>query len=447
MEHSADGQEGSFMIIVEDNGIGMGPEKMCQVVQRIGDSEKVGQVLRGEKGIGLLSFASIAQELHLCSRDMRDGLPSSCLVMKREWLRDSLAQVMTPCPQHHQVKLGTRAYLMGILPEVAPLLSRARLRRHLGREFATDLRSNLYSLFIGDKHGYERIKPSQFQGIPVTVASLDLHPFGSASVELYALPFENPEAAVDLFGRGGVRLSTLTALEEFQRHPWLSQRLEGSVRYDRLQGTADKAAVIQNEQYKALAEALRGLETGVIQGLERVAQEYRDNRLTEIMSKVNIFIGRFLHLSRMDGAAGTLTPLMSTNGGGVVPVAEEATRNQTATPKEGVPSTARQERSYPSYLRANLWASVSDEARFRTWSDEGGVLQINALHPDFLAVERDNTRCAWYLFSAWAKQHLLSEYGDDATLMADEMVGLLSRAGPLMNQINFHSPKRASPVG
>lgn len=447
LEHTAEGQEGSSMIVVEDNGIGMGPEKMCQVVQRIGDSEKVGQVLRGEKGIGLLSFAAIAQELHLCSRDKQDGLPSSCLVMKREWLRDSRAQVMTPCPKHHQAKRGTRAYLMGILPEVAPLLSRTRLKRHLGREFAADLRGNLYSLSIGDKHGYEPIKPAQFQGIPVTVASLDLHPFGCASVELYALPFENPEASVDLFGRGGVRLSTLTALEEFQRQPWLSQRLEGSVRYDRLQGTADKAAVVQNEQYKALAQALRGLEPCVVAGLERVAQEYLDNRLTEIMSKVNIFIGRFLHLLRSDGATETLPSSISTNGGGTGHVVEEATTHPLVTPKDGVPSAVRQPRTYPSYLRANLWASVSDEAKFRTWSDAEGVLQINALHPDFLAVEKDNTRCAWYLFSAWTKQYLLTEYGDDATVMADEMVGLLSRAGPLMNQTNFHSLRRASAVG
>ena len=96
LEHPADGQEGSSMIVVEDNGIGMGPEKMCQVVQRIGDSEKVGQVLRGEKGIGILSFASIAQQLHICSRDKQDGLSSSFLILKREWFRDCLAQVMSP---------------------------------------------------------------------------------------------------------------------------------------------------------------------------------------------------------------------------------------------------------------------------------------------------------------------------------------------------------------
>ncbi|MBI4282718.1 MAG: ATP-binding protein [Chloroflexi bacterium] len=446
LEHSAEGQEASSMIMVEDNGIGLGPEKMRQVVQRIGDSEKVGQVLRGEKGIGLLSFASIAQELHLCSRDVRDGPSSSCLVLKRERLRDSVAQVMTPCPQNHQVKRGTRAYLMGILPEVAPLLSRARIKRHLGREFAADLRGNLYGLFIGDKHGYEPIKPSQFQGIPVTSVNLNLHPFGCAHVELYALPFENPEAAVDLFGRGGIRLSTLTALEEFQRQPWLSQRLEGSIRYDRLQGTADKAAVVQNEQYKALAEALRGLEPCIVQGLERVAQEYLDNRLTEIMNKVDIFIGRFLHLLRRDSTGDTLLPLVSTNGGGTLPVVKEAARPRIAISKNGASLATRHERTSPSYLRANLWASVSDEARYRTWSDDKGVLQINALHPDFLAVERDNTRCAWYLFSAWAKQYLLTEYGDDATVMADEMVGLLSRAGPMMNQINFHSLKRAAAV-
>ncbi|MDD5289152.1 MAG: ATP-binding protein, partial [Dehalococcoidales bacterium] len=86
-------------ITVEDNGVGMNAEKMKQVLQQIGDSEKLHLALRGEQGIGLLAFALIAEELHLAST-AKDGEPSSCLVLKRQWLKKGHAEILQKCPQH-----------------------------------------------------------------------------------------------------------------------------------------------------------------------------------------------------------------------------------------------------------------------------------------------------------------------------------------------------------
>ena len=69
-------------ISIQDNGGGMTPGKMKQVLHRIGDSEKISLALRGEQGIGLLAFALITEELHLAST-AEEGKPSSCLVLKR----------------------------------------------------------------------------------------------------------------------------------------------------------------------------------------------------------------------------------------------------------------------------------------------------------------------------------------------------------------------------
>jgi hypothetical protein len=90
-------------------------------------------------------------------------------------------------------------------------------------------------------------------------------------------------------------------------------------------------------------------------------------------------------------------------------------------------------------LQADLCAPPEDRAQLRTWSDNGGdAVKINVFHTDFLSSERDDKRCAWYLFSIWAKQQLLKEYGTDAEALADEMVGLFSKAGPLLNQFSVH---------
>ena len=99
----------------------------------------------------------------------------------------------------------------------------------------------------------------------------------------------------------------------------------------------------------------------------------------------------------------------------------------------------------PAFLHADLCVPPQDRPQLRAWSDNGGnAVKINILHTDFLSSERDDKRCAWYLFSVWAKQQLLKEYGTDAEALADEMVGLFSKAGPLLNQfaIRPRSPNR-----
>ena len=46
--------------------------------------------------------------------------------------------------------------------------------------------------------------------------------------------------------------------------------------------------------------------------------------------------------------------------------------------------------------------------------------------------QKEDTRCVRYLFSIWVKESLLQEYGTDAERLADEMVGLLAEAEPLL---------------
>src|SRR3990170_290454 len=117
-------------ISIEDNGIGMTSEKMKQVLQRIGDSEKINLALRGEQGIGLLAFSLVAQELHLASTP-DEGSPSRCLVLKRPWLKRGYAEVLERCPVHEHTHRGTIAYLEGILPQIAYQLSKERIKDYL----------------------------------------------------------------------------------------------------------------------------------------------------------------------------------------------------------------------------------------------------------------------------------------------------------------------------
>lgn len=265
-------------IAVQDNGVGMTPEKMRQVLNRIGDSEKINLALRGEQGIGLLAFALIAEELHLAST-ATEGSPSSCLVLKRPWLKKGYAEVIEHCKAHEHTHRGTVAYLEGILPAVALQLSKARIKDYLGQQFASDLRANLYTMSISDDHEFEHIYSQRFRGVKIISTNLSLGRVGSAFVELYVLPWEMPDATIGLYGRGGTRICLLTDLADFKAVPWLDRRLEGYIRCNRLKRTADKTAVVQEVVYSAFVTELRKLESRIQQLIQEVSASPRSGGL------------------------------------------------------------------------------------------------------------------------------------------------------------------------
>jgi hypothetical protein len=418
-------------ISVQDNGIGMSLDKARQVVQTIGDSEKLNLVLRGEKGIGLLAFAQIATELHLCTTPA-DDIPSVCLALKKEWLRSGLAQIVEDCSLHSRSKRGTTAYLMNILPEVASQLTKSRIKEYLGREFANDLRHNMYSMLIRDDNRYEPIEPQRFRGISALTTTISLGSHRYASLELYALPLEVPDAAVSLYGRGGTRVCHLADIEEFKKRPWTDQRLEGYVRCDWLKRTADKTAVVQDEIYFALARELHAMEPRLEEQLQTVAQEYELQRMDQIVRRVDTFINRFLRYMESGGVLPEPRPILA--------VQSNAVDHDTAPSPQPKPRAAGQPaRPRPPHvplLRVELSSPPEQLAPYRSWYDtESGVIRINREHTNFLKAERDNRQCAWYLFNIWAKERLLAEYGSDAAKLADEMVGLLTEAEPLFGQL------------
>jgi hypothetical protein len=417
-------------IVVEDNGIGMSPLKMRQVLQQIGNSEKLNCVLRGEKGVGILAFALIAAELHLCSTD-KDGVAASCLVLKRNLLKAGLGEIREQCPLHIHSKRGTKAYIMGISPEVAAQFSKQRLKDYLSREFANDLQRHLYTLLLGSDHNFESIQPQRFRGIKVLSADFPLGNFGHGFAQLYALPVETPDAMVSLYGRGGARICHLVELGDFKKQPWMDQRLEGYIRCDQLRRTADKTAVVQDGIYRALVAELTRIEPQIVAQLEQVSQEYQERRLSKVIRRTEQFINKFLRY--MEGKA-SLEELM--------PVRREATERTGVLgrgallfvePKKAPilanrPALPRHTVASPSHL-IRLCAPPLDKAPYRSWYDATtGTININSEHVDFLEAERHDRQCLRYLFTTWAKEYLLAEYGADAPRVADEMVGLLAKA-------------------
>ena len=415
-------------ILIEDNGVGMSREKMHQVLGRIGDSEKINLALRGEQGIGILAFALIAEELHLSS-GIEDEKSSSCLVLKRSWLKSGRAEIIKHCPSHEHKRRGTTVFLEGILPEIAPQLSKPRIVEYLGQQFASDLRANLYEMTISDNHEREVIRPQHFRGVKVMSTSLPLGRNTSTLIELYVLPWDANDAVVGLYGRGGTKICSLTDLPQFKDPPWADRRLEGYIRCDRLKRTADKTAIVQDEVFNSFVSELRKQEAKIQELLLKVSSESQEQRFNIALNRASHLIDKFLRYREQ----GKLTDLSLASAPAAhksdsVPVVK-------AAPKAGSAQTPAQPRT-TAPTRAphiKLFSPSPEKSNYRSWYDsDQGVICINREHVEFLLSQRENKRCVRYLFTIWAKENLLQEFGENAQRIADEMVGVLAEAEPLI---------------
>jgi hypothetical protein len=418
-------------IIVSDNGIGMRPRKMKHVLEHIGDSEKVQFALQGEKGIGLLAFSLIAEELHLASSP-KDGVASNCLVFKRSWLKKGKGEIVESCPRHTHSERGTHAFLENILPEAADKLSKERLKEYLGREFASDLRRALYAMTISDDTVQEPVPPQRYRGVKAMTSPIPLGKAGSASIELHVLPWEMADATISLYGRGGARICFLTDLDEFKFAPWIDRRIEGHVRFDDLKRTADKAAVVQDEVYQKLVTELHKLEPLIKKTIEDISAESRERRYDLIMHKTSRLIDRFLRYRDR----GLLDELIASSRAGKADERKSVAREPGAPPSSEKPPKSRPNHPRPIDARVPgiaFQAPPREKSLARSWFDAGsGSICINREHPEFMLSQREDTRCVRYLFSIWVKESLLQEYGADAERLADEMVGMLAEAEPLL---------------
>jgi len=103
-------------------------------------------------------------------------------------------------------------------------------------------------------------------------------------------------------------------------------------------------------------------------------------------------------------------------------------------PREASQATGERRGHMPAiatYIR--LESPPEDKASYRSWYTPGqDAICINREHAEFLLSQREDRRCLRYLFSIWAKERVLQEYGAYAEKVADEMVGVLAEAEPLL---------------
>ena len=415
-------------IVVSDNGIGMSKEKMKYILGHIGNSEKVQMALKGEKGIGILAFSVVAEELHIASTDT-DGTPSSCLVLKRPWLKTGRAEVIERCPRHTHSRRGTIVYLEDILPEVADKLTKEHLKEYLGREFANDLMQGFYAMSISDGSEFEPVPPKRYRGMKAMSTAISLGKFGSATIDLHVLPWDMVDATVSLYGRGGMRVCLLTDLEDFRALPWTDKRLEGYIRCDNLKRTTDKTAVVLDQVYQAFVAELYRIEPEIREMIDRISASSLERRFEVVLGKTGRLVDRFLRYRER----GLLADLPYRSRSRKLKRAAAAAGDKEDSPPSARRPAGPRDPAEAHGINIRLYSPPEEKSQSRSWLDrDTGCICVNREHSEFLLSQREDARCIRYLFTIWVKESLLEEYGSDAERLADEMVGRLSEAEPLL---------------
>lgn len=178
--------------------------------------------------------------------------------------------------------------------EAASAITPRRLREYLGREFASDLRERRFSIVLEAGGRCEPVEPLRPRGVAILSEVLPLEVWGNVLVDVRILSSETSVSGVSLYGRGGLQVCSLAAVNGRGGRAWVDGRLEGSMRCDRFKLTADKTAVVQDQVYSQFILALSVAGPRLSKAMALVASDHMEKRMAQVTRRVNALVDRFL---------------------------------------------------------------------------------------------------------------------------------------------------------
>lgn len=284
-------KRGEFYLKVSDDGEGIPRDEqglpdfhyvathICDSVKRRLKSEGV-QGIQGEFGIGLLSFWTVGQDLHITSCGA-DGNTYEMTMAK-----DS--QKFTVSRKHALIPFkGTELMIYPVLPGLRSLTGE-KIQRYLASELRDRIKASGVDIRVVDRTGRAEyiVVPRQFAGRLLH----NLRPAEAAPGDIYLeLYLSDPAAAnqVGLYRRGTRVLPSISELEYFQKEPWTAGYLQGILDAPFLNLTpGTRQGIIFDDRFNAFCKALEPVEEHLRQIIEeqRKAEEERSSR--RILRKV-----------------------------------------------------------------------------------------------------------------------------------------------------------------
>jgi len=273
-------------LLISDNGEGMSHEKLFSLEESIGYSLKKDKMdARGEKGLGLLAFASLGNVMHVLSKSYQDSGSKYGYIRwaiderKGEILAHSEVLDASEVRSHFYGAFprGTRVIVDGIDTHIMnELLTIGNLKKYLRSLYNPALRNRLATIRLGRKSGKKVreavLKPIEYDTPTSSVLideKMEINLKGEEIPgELEVLLYLDPTASsskVAVYSKDVLVYDSLAELTEFSRSPvWASGKVSGFVndRFNRL--ILGRAGIDRKRNaFKAWYGAIQNLEVRI----------------------------------------------------------------------------------------------------------------------------------------------------------------------------------------
>ena len=242
--------------------------------------EQGAEGIQGEFGIGLLSFWTVGERLLLSSAgadgktyqmEMNKGESGYSINQRRNLFSHP----------------GTELMIHPVLPGIRQL-NGERIQHYLASELRDRIRRSGVRITVKDRYSRKEleVKPREYSGSLLHELEVAETEKGPIFLELYLNPHE-PGNAVSLYRSGTRVLPAINRLELFDKDPWTSGYLQGSIDVPFLQltpGTRD--GIIQDQNLMLLSRAIEPLEQKLGEIIERAKQAEEEQASRQILKTV-----------------------------------------------------------------------------------------------------------------------------------------------------------------
>jgi hypothetical protein len=428
-------------IVVSDDGRGLTRWRLEAVAGHLCESEKAALLeadrVIGEKGIGILAFASFAEQCDIVTRAEEE--PTT--------LRMRLRRGAETCEigeeaERRRARLGTDVCLTGISRETWRVFTLPKLTEYFRLRRRQALLAGEYTLELVEGRKSIPVRPEVYRGVPFEAAPVRT-PNGLIRIHLYLWPTPAAGRSVALVGKGGTTIvDDLATLDEFARRPWSTGQVQGEVIFPALEQTTGRKGIVRDAgRFPLLVQALQELEAPLLADLQRLTQEYRERVDRELFLRLRAI---FTHVLReLDDLENPLRTRVADAGGEVGPGGAGQDRipggrrpgggrNGTTTSAPEIeadaPAVIRQrQRPSPAW---RLLPFPEEKRHLRSDFDaDARVIRVNELHPDYRAAREDEAAQLHYLMMLTAKELALWQNPHtDALATAEDMIRILVRA-------------------
>lgn len=379
---------------IQDDGKGMSFEEVLELPNRIADSIKaMDDSVIGEKGIGMLAYQAMGEELKL---QTSDGNESSIYKMFKGSLDVDITQL-----QEELAIQGTKVEILEIDPTLQRLITVNKIAEYLSREFREKISGGL-KIVVNDGNEHKIVTPEIFKGQILLNENYNT-PFGKVNIELYI----RPEAKTQRVGvsHKGQRVCDIISIPEFNNYPWNLGVLDGSITANFVKLNTGRDGLMREGKHfpvwlKTVVDQQNYIEEQTRYYLDKIKKKESQRCQTIIASALSTFFKE-----NKDLALGTSYYTSKTGGeeiegkdglGSGRKIRSQKKVNKPSTsplgPKTLIPEEGMEKQNARIRKGVNYTEMPLDDPISSTYNEDTNEIIINTAYPLFIQETMDETR-------------------------------------------------------